>query len=314
MAPTVAGPIPSHLSITFVVLFTLLLSGLCHPWLHPSSLLAMSRYPKGLVFLLFWLGALLVTPCLAAGSVTSGMLRVDTFSRPMTIKLSSLVNPVGADFCQIGVADDATLGYDNFYDAYKLMGGTIDMWMTPVPNANMTVNYLPRPTATISIPLNFRSIYNGQHQLEITDYANLTAFNAQITLRDNYTGLTYDPSLQSIIQFDVLAGVTATFTNRFVINYLPVVGLAAPIGGQVQFAPNPVQSGQLLQLQASLQPEEIKSAQLLGLDGRVVVAALEVQSAGAGQAIRIPDGLAAGIYWLRLLGQDAIAPTRVVVQ
>ncbi len=281
---------------------------------HPKSLLAMFNNLKVLLILFLCLGCLVGAPSLASGLSTSQILRVDTFSRPMTIKMSSLVNPIGADYCQIGVADDGTLGYDNFYDAYKLMGGTIDMWMTPIPNVNMTVNYLPRATTTVSIPLNFRSIYTGLHQLEITDFANLSGFNAQITLRDNYTGLTYDPAQQSVIQFDVLAGVTATFTNRFVINYQPVVGLGSPIGGQVSLAPNPVQAGQMLQLQATTPNEKIKSAQLLGIDGRVVVATLTVQSAGAGQAIRMPVSLAAGVYWLRLLGQDAIAPTRVVVQ
>jgi hypothetical protein len=238
---------------------------------------------------------------LSLNFVEAAALRPDTFSRPMSIKLVSLTGAVGQDNAQFAIADDATPGFDAFYDAYKLRSNTVDMWMTPVPGVDLTINYMPRNSgAPIAIPLNFTSVYTGMHQFEFTNDSNLIPFNTKVALTDLFTNTTYDITLQKVITFDVIAGTPASFTNRFVLNYSPIVTLLPTTNKDLVFvAPNPAIGGHSLRIELPNEVNQTQELQILTSNGSCVYTN-QVGLIDGQMAVNLPK-ISKGLYSLILI-------------
>lgn len=226
----------------------------------------------------------------ASGIVVGMPLRPDTFSRPMTIRFTAANGGTYLDLSQLAIADDATLGYDNMYDARKLMGGVLDCWMTPLPGTNLTVNYVPRPTQQVSIPFNFQSSFIGQqHFFEFTGDSNLRAFNVKVELYDAFTQQSYDPQFTPTVSFLTVQGNVATYQNRFFLRYGQLVGLATQLAPVLTISPVPAESGSLVRL-GGIEPD-VYSIQLFDSKGQLVSSFMQsLQDQGAVRLPAIPAG------------------------
>lgn len=268
---------------------------------------------KALYLLLF-----LVAPfCAWAGTVfPTGVIRPDTFSPPMRITLNSVAGAGVSDQIIFSYSSTSTIGFDASFDARKLQGGNIDLWMTPQPGLDLTVNYVPMPASSITMPVNLRSVFTGSHTFTFSGYQNLTPFGLYVSFWDSTTRTSYDLATTTTVDFNI-ASAPQSISGRFFLKYgNALVGLKDAISAsQPKVYPNPASAtapqwyvSGAADWQHALPPV----LPMVSASGQVIQG-VTVQKQGNDWVVAAPP-LAAGVYTVMLPISGKGTPVRLVVQ
>jgi hypothetical protein len=235
---------------------------------------------------------------------------------PMTFKLTAANVSNGLDINQVGFMSGTTLDVDQAYDARKIMGGVIDMWMET--SSRQVVNYIERPTTTTRIPLNFRTVGTGMHTISFTDVANLTGDGVVVMLQDNFAGAATYLTADQDYTFMVSPAAASTADGRFTLVLAP----AGPTSidnnlGKVIFGvyPNPNEGGRdITVVLNNLNSASSKVAiSIVDAIGRTVVSE-EVAYQGLQNTWAVNNNLAAGVYTIRVTAGGEVFSQRLVVK
>ncbi|MDO7876857.1 CARDB domain-containing protein [Hymenobacter sp. ASUV-10] len=224
-----------------------------------------------------------------------------------------------------GPADDAYLyaevgaspAVESAFDAVKLANPSGLNLGSLVGNEALAINGLApaQLAATTSIPLQVGVPAVGAYTLTAAGLLNWPATTA-VELYDALTGQRTDLRQQPAYAFTVSAATLNSATGRFWLNLAP----AAPLGtapafsaATVQLFPNPAHQQVRVLLPATAGSATVQAELLNSLGQRVTQTAVALQPAGTSFLLPL-DGLAAGVYTLRLHAGATIVTKRLVVE
>ncbi|MBC7381863.1 MAG: T9SS type A sorting domain-containing protein, partial [Bacteroidia bacterium] len=124
-----------------------------------------------------------------------------------------------SDITYLRFEDDATMGFDKQYDAYKLTMATPTAEAVPVLLSSFTngielsINARPVPTASDTIPLTV-AVSDGNYQLDFSQKENLYG-QYQMYLLDKFSKQTIDLKITPLYNFQVSKQDTSTTNKRF---------------------------------------------------------------------------------------------------
>jgi|SRR6476661_1093453 len=211
----------------------------------------------------------------------------------------------------------ATAGFDAELDARKINNPSgLDLAFT-AGTESLAIDGLPVFTQATAIPLSVRVPAAGQYTLQASSLRNLPA-GTSLTLTDTQTGQQVDLT-QPGASLSVAATGAAHWATRFYLHWQPAAPLATRAGlnaASVTVFPNPSASGQgCTVLVPAVAGAASLQASLLNALGQQVYAAPAVALPASGTSLVLPiQGLAAGVYTLRLQAGAHFATKRVVVQ
>jgi hypothetical protein len=208
----------------------------------------------------------------------------------------------------------ATSGFDGQYDAYKLANpsgyylGTAAVVPTGTPDTGLSIDgRAPLGSAITTIPV-WLSVPAGPYTLTATDLRNFAPAGTQVSLRDALTGTLTDLTTTSSYSFGVAAN--APSTGRFTLIFgsaTPLATTSAALGQVVaSLYPNPSDASDVALAVTGL-PTDVRTldATLTDALGRPVGRYTLPTSQGAARASLPTQGLASGLYLLRLTPQSA---------
>lgn len=98
--------------------------------------------------------------------------------------------------------ENASMGFDSKYDAYKILNPKINIYTSPTSDLKLSINAISNGVTSENIPLCFSSKEPGLHKLKITQYTNPDLY-AETALIDTYTHTTTPLSLGQEFEFEV---------------------------------------------------------------------------------------------------------------
>ena len=207
----------------------------------------------------------------------------------------------------------ATAGVDAQYDAAKLPNPTGLDLAALSGNAPLAISGLaPLVGAEAAVPLLVRAPQAGTFGFEVTDLAHFGA--ATVYLRDALTGTQQLLAAGSRYSFALAAAGAGT--GRFSLAFRPATATGARAGlsaAAVGLYPNPAR-GRFTVLLPPLPGQRAVRASLANALGQVVLRRdIELTTAGA-TAEFVTQGLAPGVYTLRLATENQLFTKRVVIQ
>jgi len=120
-----------------------------------------------------------------------------------------------SDKTYFNINNNATFGFDNQYDAYKLFGiNEAPQLYSILPGKKLSINVFPHPTNIAYIPLGLRVGENTQYSINISE--NNMADSISLILEDLKEGISV--SLDSISY--TFSAATTDNTNRFKLHFM----------------------------------------------------------------------------------------------
>lgn len=266
-------------------------------------------------------GSLTLTNANRSATTTAKFQRTAAETRPV-LRLSL---GIGRQPATIATAQDetfvyfeqgATAGFDGKYDAYKLTNpsgyylGTAALVPAGTPELGLSISgRAPLTSATDVVPV-WLSAPAGTYALTATSLVNFASAGTQVYLRDALTGTLTNLATTPSYSFSVAAG--AASTGRFSLIFGPAAPLATAPGatlGQTlaTLYPNPATGADNVTLAVTGLPQHVHTveATLINTLGQVV-GRTTLSAAQSGARASLPtQGLAGGVYLLRLRAQDA---------
>ncbi|MBG8552196.1 Ig-like domain-containing protein [Hymenobacter guriensis] len=207
----------------------------------------------------------------------------------------------------------ATAGVDNEFDAVKLPNTHNLNLTTQAAGEELAINGLPVPgTAAVRVPLTVRVPAAGAYTLAAAQVLNLPA-GTQALLLDQETGTRTE--LHEATQYAFNAAATS-LPGRFVLELQAgSVTAAAPaaLAAQVSLYPNPATARVTLLAPLKLAGKATE-VQVLNSLGQVVLRQPVAATANGLRAELSVQGLAKGVYSVRLEAAGVVVTKRLVVQ
>ena len=207
----------------------------------------------------------------------------------------------------------ATAAVDAQYDGLKLANPSGLSLAMLAGNASLAINGLAPLAATeVVVPLTLQAPQTGSFELTVADLANFGT--ATVLLRDALTGTQQVLAAGTHYTF-TLATATAG-TGRFSVVLRPATTLATRIeldAASVNLYPNPAHSSFTVQLPPLAGQREVRASLVNALGQVVLSRTIALTTAGA-TAEFTTQGLAAGVYVLRLQADNQLLTKRVVLE
>jgi hypothetical protein len=227
----------------------------------------------------------------------------------------SLRSATAADVTYLYQEAGATAGPDAAYDAVKLLN-TNGLNLSQLAAASqLAINGLPVLTAATTVPLAVGVPAAGTYTLAATTLTNLPA-GLEAYLFDAQTGQLTQLRAGTSYAFSVTrTEAQALLTSRFRLQFSPQTPLAtAPslLPAEVVVYPNPAHGSFMVAVPAVAGASQVQ-AELRSALGQVVhTQAAALPAAGARLTV-LTEGLATGVYVLRLTAGASVITKRVVV-
>ncbi len=124
----------------------------------------------------------------------------------------------------IGIAQDATEGFDNYYDAQKLFNSeeSIPNLFTRINNINLAVNIKPTINLNDIIPLYFKPNKDGKYIIKLSEAINIPS-GLSVYLTDLQTGVIEAMDLDKIYTF---ISKTTDNPDRFLLSFSKGTGIS----------------------------------------------------------------------------------------
>ena len=216
------------------------------------------------------------------------------------------------DNAMIGFRSDATLGYDNALDAYKLTGNGVNLSTVPATGLSLAANFMPELTATQVIPVRTSVTGTGTFTLSFRNIESLDA-GLVVYLRDNFLGTLTDLSQRPVYTFAVTSN-PATERGRFELVTGPasVTSVAAGVSSNLSVYPNPT-AGAFYLTASGLKGSQAQVT-VIAADGRMVYnSSFNVNSQGRAE-LPVQTQLAAGVYTVRMVSAGQTLTQKLVVE
>jgi hypothetical protein len=232
-----------------------------------------------------------------------------TETRPLVQMVLRATTGTLRDEAYVYFENGATAGFDSQYDAVKLPNSTGLNLALIAGTAQLSINGLPIPTASVTVPLFVGLPVTGTYTLEAGQLLNF-APGAQPFLRDLQLNTLTDLSQQPTYTFTMNATSTAP---RFELVFgAQVLGtVSAELAAQTAVYPNPAAKLAFVELPASLRRKAV-TATLVDDLGREVLR--QVLSAGSGAHRLALATVAVGAYALHLQTEAGVIVKKLVVE
>ena len=228
----------------------------------------------------------------------------------------------GADDVFIYAEAGATPGLDSQFDASKLLNPSgLSLAVVATGGAELAIQGLPLPMVATVVPLTLRVPGAGTYALTAPALHSVPA-STQVLLVDALTGQRLDlrtlPATGHAVAFSA-AQAAQPVSGRFFLNLVPagapLASVAALTAAAVQVYPNPVRPGAgltvLLPPLPSAQPVQVD---LLNILGQVVRQLPAAAWSATGHLVLPTQGLAPGVYAVRVVAGAVSVAKRVVVE
>ncbi|GAB3874093.1 hypothetical protein GCM10028824_26790 [Hymenobacter segetis] len=211
----------------------------------------------------------------------------------------------------------ATAGFDTQYDAQKLPNPSgLNLTSVATTSEALAIDGRPSFTTATVLPLSVGVPAAGTYMLAAAALRNLPA-SLDAMLTDATTGQTVNLRLQPAYSFSVTsAQAAATMTGRFTLHFAARTALAtasALTAAEVTLYPNPAHNAFTVLVPAVAGATQLH-ADLLNTLGQVVRRQNAVLAPTGASLTVDANGLAAGVYTLRLQVGAATLAKRVVIQ
>jgi hypothetical protein len=213
----------------------------------------------------------------------------------------------------------ATAGVDAEFDAAKLSNPSGLGLNSVAATEALSINGLPVLSHPTRVALKVQVPAKGTYTLQADKVLNLP-LGDHLYLVDSQTGQQIDLSLPSPAAMTVTAANAGTWASRYYLNWVPAASVLATTPGlstaSVRVYPNPTARGKSLTvLVPSVTGASQVEARLLNSLGQVVqeVPAAALPAGGARLQVAT-QGLASGVYMLRLTAGLARLSVRVVIE
>lgn len=127
---------------------------------------------------------------------------------------------INNDLALIAFDANATLGFDNQFDASKLSNGVLDIAVKPAGQQAMTVSVSNIPTAEERFVVNVSSNATGTHTLVLNNVSYVAENNLRAYLKDNFLGTIEELVANQGIAFEVTSN-PASKGDRFEVIFTP---------------------------------------------------------------------------------------------
>lgn len=127
---------------------------------------------------------------------------------------------INNDLALIAFDANATLGFDNQFDASKLSNGVLDIAVKPAGQQAMTVSVSNIPTAEERFVVNVSSNATGTHTLVLNNVSYVAENNLRAYLKDNFLGTIEELVANQEIAFEVTSN-PASKGDRFEVIFTP---------------------------------------------------------------------------------------------
>jgi len=215
-----------------------------------------------------------------------------------------------SDDAYVYFENGATAAVESSFDAVKLANPSGLNLAALAGNTELAINGLAPLTGTdVIVPLTLRTPQAGSYTLTAADLANFGS--ATVYLRDAQTGTQVALTAGTNYRFTL----ASTSTTRFSLVFRPmgVTATQANItADQVSLYPNPAQGRFSVLLPPVAGQKEVKATLLNALGQVVLTRSIALTAAGATAEINV-QGLASGVYVLRLQAQNLTISKRVTV-
>ncbi|SFQ31775.1 DUF4394 domain-containing protein [Hymenobacter arizonensis] len=207
----------------------------------------------------------------------------------------------------------ATAGFDSSLDAYKLVGGNGPLVASEIasPLTALSVNALPALTAAdVVVNLRLQAGQAGTYTLRAAELLRLPAGTFAF-LRDAQTGARIDLSTQPEYSFQLATGVSTGRFSLLLTQQAVLSNAPAALTQQVSVFPNPARGAVSIALPAAL-ARQATEVQVINALGQTVLRS----TLAAGNTARTLslDGVARGVYTLRLQTEQGTVNKRLVVE
>ncbi|MGY3089163.1 hypothetical protein ACVWYF_002203 [Hymenobacter sp. UYAg731] len=242
--------------------------------------------------------------------------RATADTRPM-VQLELRAATGTADLLYAYAETSATAGFDARYDAQKLPNPSgLNLASVATTNEALAIDGRPTFTTTTVLPLTVGVPAAGTYTLAAAALNNLPA-SLDALLTDATTGQTVNLRLQPAYSFSVTSTqAAAAMTGRFMLHFAARTALAtasALTAAEVTLYPNPAHNAFTVLVPAVAGATQLH-ADLLNTLGQVV-RRQDAALAPTGTSLTVDaNGLAAGVYTLRLRVGAATLAKRVVIQ
>ncbi|MDB5233373.1 MAG: hypothetical protein JWR44_366, partial [Hymenobacter sp.] len=237
-------------------------------------------------------------------------------ARPL-VQLELRAATGGSDALYAYAETGATAGFDAQYDAMKLPNTTgLNLASVATTSEALAIDGRPAFTVATVLPLTVGVPAAGTYTLAAAALTDLPA-TLDAVLTDAATGQTVNLRLQPAYSFSVTsAQASASMTGRFTLQFVARTTLAsapALTAAEVTLYPNPAHNAFTVFVPAVAGATQLH-ADLLNALGQVVRRQDAALSATGARLAVDANGLAAGVYTLRLQVGAATLAKRVVIQ
>lgn len=220
-----------------------------------------------------------------------------------------------ADEALLQFHNDATRGYDNFYDSRKMDGGRYNVSFVPATGVDLVINTMNYPTTTDRVALRVNASIAGSHRLTFADLGTVPA-GYDMFIQDNYMGVLQNLLVTPEYDFDITADPASQGSGRFEIVYAPntITGIdkVAPARG-ISVFPNPAVGKANLTLALNGLGDGKAQIRIIDALGRIVSNS-QVEISGLHTLTPLNTRLGNGIYTVICESQGNTYTTRLVIK
>ena len=243
---------------------------------------------------------------------TSGSITLRNASRAHSVssylknspveKLSLKVNGNNLeDFTSIRFNTEATEGFDNEFDAYKIWGiSACPQIYTMTTDDNLSINSLPEMTTQTVIPVGFMAGANDTYSITASGLESFSP-GTDIYLEDLLLNKTQNLNTNPVYEFTVTAG---TGTHRFNIHFSPLSGISEGTSSNIKIyaAENTVFVNIPMELHGTIFVYDLLGKEII---------TMPIQSNNLN---KINLNVELGYYLIKVLGDKATASGKVFIR
>jgi hypothetical protein len=252
-------------------------------------------------------GATLTIPAVA--KIHTGHVTYKGSSSVPLVRLQ-IENSGKTDETVIGFNDKATMSFDNLFDARKIFAPSDAPYIySSLEGTKYTINAIPFPESSISIPLVINASTDGSYTITATQIEGLE--NYKVYLLDKSQNFTSDLSSSKSYSFNSLTGL---FTDRFVLTVTNILtGISESIISDKPF--NIYSSGEMINIQTlsddwNSRIGEIRvldlAGKLISVQGDIVFSKDEIR--------QLPVKVRSGIYFVQINSDQRRYVGRVMIK
>jgi hypothetical protein len=262
----------------------------------------------------------IIAPVMALLSITITALQAQTTYPTRELLRFKLESKSNSDQTVLYLQENATLGFDSKFDAYKLINPKVNLYTMPMENLKLSIDAVSNKITEEKIPLCFSSKEPGHHNLRITEYTNPGLF-ADSYLIDAYLNTTTPIYYGEIFDVEVSKSDSGRlFSDRYFID------LKSPVSSQVitasndqvleddevEIFPNPISGTEHLKLHLKHHNSETITVGVMNSSGRQVES-FDLPFANDIDLGDIED-LVAGVYFVQIDEGNDVKVNRKLVK